>query len=796
MSRLVHDVRHAARTCRRAPLVSTLAIVAFALGIGVTTAVFSIFYGVLLKPLPYPEPDRLVSVYDTQPACATCPASLPKYHDWKARNQVFSVIGGSMGQGYVLTGAGDPVRLQAVRATASLVDVFGVQPALGRWFTEEEDQPHGRKVVVLSHGLWTGRFAQDPAILGRPVTLNGEPYEVIGVMPAAFDHRRAEAFTPLAMTLNPKARGSHFLVTYARMKPGVTVEQAATEMRALGVSLAREFGGNHGVDVRSYREVVVGAVRPQLRLLLGAVIAVLLIGSANVANLLLAAGLARRRELGIRLALGARTGHLARQLVAESAILAATGGALGVLLAFWLLRTFVVLAGTQLPRASTVAIDGRVLLFSAGVTALVGVVCGLWPLVRLRARELAGAVREGDTRTASGAGRQMGNGLVVAEIALAFALLVGGALLVKNLLLLQARDAGITTERVVAFDLSPSGPRYAGPAAVTALYSELNARLSQIGGVQHVGTVSHLPMYRFGNNGEMQIEGRTPWDASDAPLVEYRWYSGDYFKALGIPLVKGRMLDSRDHDPGAQTVLINRAMAEKFWPGEEAIGKRFGQGSDRSQWWEVVGIVGDVRSFGLAARTPYEFYRPLERGDTVAQTVVIRVTSEDPESIIPSAKSIVRSIDPALPVSTVQTMEEVVASSVGQQRLVSAMAGLFALLAALLAMVGVFGVMTYNVRRQRRELGIRLALGAESGAVRRLVVARGLKLALLGTSAGAFVAWLLAGTLQTMLDDVEPKDPLVFAGTAAAVVVAALLASWLPARSAGRTDPMIVLRDS
>ena len=796
MSRLVHDVRHAARTCRRAPLVSTLAIVAFALGIGVTTAVFSIFYGVLLKPLPYPEPDRLVSVYDTQPACATCPASLPKYHDWKARNRVFAVIGGSMGQSYVLTGAGDPVRLQAVRATASLADVFGVQPALGRWFTEEEDRPHGRKVVVLSHGLWTSRFAQDPAILGKPVTLNGEPYDVLGVMPASFDHRRAEAFTPLAMTLNPKQRGSHFLVTYARMKPGVTVEQAATEMRALGVSLAREFGGNHGVDVRSYGEVVVGAVRPQLRLLLGAVIAVLLIGSANVANLLLAAGLARRRELGIRLALGARTGHLARQLVAESAILAATGGALGVLLAFWLLRTFVVLAGTQLPRASTVAIDGRVLLFSAGVTALVGVVCGLWPLVRLRARELAGAVREGDTRTSSGAGRQMGNGLVVAEIALAFALLVGGALLVKNLLLLQARDAGITTERVVAFDLSPSGPRYAGPAAVTALYGELNARLSQIGGVQHVGTVSHLPMYRFGNNGEMQIDGKLPWEASAAPLVEYRWYSGDYFKALGIPLVKGRMLDSRDHDASAQTVLINRAMAEKFWPGEEAIGRRFGQGDDRSQWWEVVGIVGDVRSFGLAARTPYEFYRPLERGDSVAQTVVIRVTSDDPESIVPSAKSIVRSIDPALPVSTVQTMEEVVAASVGQQRLVSAMAGLFALLAALLAMVGVFGVMTYNVRRQRRELGIRLALGAESGAVQRLVVARGLKLALLGTAAGAFVAWLLAGTLQTMLNDVQPKDPLVFAGTAAAVVVAALLASWLPAQSAGRTDPMIVLRDS
>lgn len=796
MSRLAADLRHAVRACLRAPLVNTLAILAIALGIGVTTAVFSIFYGVLLKPLPYPDPDRLVMVYDTQPACPTCPASLAKYHDWKARNQVFAAIGGSMGQSYVLTGAGDPVRLAAVRATASLVDVFGVQPALGRWFTEEEDQPEARKVVVLSNGVWVNRFAADPGILGKALILNDEPHEVLGIMPATFDHRRAEVFTPLAMAVDPGQRGTHFLNTYARMKPGVTVERAATEMRALGDTLAREFGGNHGIDVRSYREAIVGSVRPQLRLLLGAVLAVLLIGSANVANLLLAAGLARRRELGIRLALGARAAHLARQLIAESALLALTGGVLGVLLASWLLRTFVVLAGSQLPRGATVSIDGRVLLFSAALTAAVGVVCGLWPLLRLRAGELAGAVREGDTRTGSGAARQMGNGLVVAEIALAFALLVGGGLMVKNLLLLQARDAGITTERVITFDLAPSGPRYADGSAATALYNEVVARLKEIGGVQHVGTVSHLPMYRYGSNGEMQIDGNTPWDASAAPLVEYRWYSGDYFKALGVPFIKGRLLDSRDQGPDARGVLINRAMAEKFWPGEEALGKRFGQGTDRTRWFEVVGIVGDIRSFGLAAQTPYEFYRPIERGGPQTQTIVIRVADGDPESIIPSARAIVRSIDPALPLGAVQTMEAVVAASVGQQRLISALAGLFGLLAVLLAMVGVFGVMTYNVRRQRRELGIRLALGADTGAVRRLVVARGLKLGIVGSLAGAFGAWILAGTIQSLLDDAQSRDPMIFGGTAAAVLVAAVLASWLPARSAGRTDPMIVLRDS
>jgi putative ABC transport system permease protein len=292
----------------------------------------------------------------------------------------------------------------------------------------------------------------------------------------------------------------------------------------------------------------------------------------------------------------------------------------------------------------------------------------------------------------------------------------------------------------------------------------------------------------------MQVDGTVAWGPNDAPLVEYRWFYGDYFKALGIPLVQGRLLDARDGE-NTRTVLISKAMAEKFWPGESPIGRHFGQGTDRTQWWEVVGVVGDVKSFGLARQSPYEFYRSLEQSTFNAQTVVLRASSGDPSALIPAAREVVRSLDPALPVTRVQTMEEVVGASVGQQRLVSAMAGVFALLAALLAMVGVFGVMTYNVRRQRRELGIRLALGAETSAVRRLVMSRGVKLALVGSAIGAFGAFLLAGTLESMLNDVTPKDPVVFGGTAAAILTAALLASWLPARSAGRTDPMVALRE-
>jgi putative ABC transport system permease protein len=428
------------------------------------------------------------------------------------------------------------------------------------------------------------------------------------------------------------------------------------------------------------------------------------------------------------------------------------------------------------------------------VTLGVGVFCGLWPLVLLRTRQLAAVVREGDTRTASGAGRRLGDGLVVAEIAVACALLVGAGLLVKNLLLLQARETGMRTEGIVAFDVAPSGPRYRAPEQLTAFYRDLYARLAQIDLVERGGLTSHLPMFSFGWNSYFQIEGGAPWGPNDAPLVENRWFYGDYFGTLGVPLLKGRMLDERDRQ-GTRTVLINQAMADKFWPGKDPIGKRFGQGSDTARWYEVVGVIGSIRSFSLDRSAPYEFYRSIEQQGFGGMTVVLRARTEDPTSIMPTVRQIVSSIDPAVPVTRVQTLEQVVADSVGQPRLLSALTGLFASLAGLLAMVGVYGVMAYNVRRQRREFGIRLALGAGQRTVRALVVGRGLVLGCVGVAIGAFGAWLLTGVLRTMLHDVRPTDPSVFAGVALAVLVVTTLASYLPARAAGRVDPMVVLRE-
>jgi putative ABC transport system permease protein len=794
MSRVGQDLRYAVRTALRTKSVAILAIVAFALGIGVTTAVFSIFNGVLLSPLPFPEPEQLVSVYGTQPACATCPASFPKYHDWKTRNQVFSAMGGSTQASFVLTGIGAAEQVNGVATTASLNDVFRVPPQRGRWFTEQEDQFGGPKVVVLAHKFWVRRFNADPSVVGRRLLFDGEGYEVIGVMPASFTHRNGDFYVPLQRKLDPATRGSHFLSTYARLKPEVSLERAIREMRALGETLAREYNYNHGIDVRSYREVVVGQIRGPLQVLMGAVVCVLLIACANVANLLLASGLSRRREIAVRLALGAGQKDVARQLTAEALVLAAAGGTFGLLLAIWIVRVFVTLAANNLPRASTIQVDARVLAFTAAISVLVGVVCGLSPLIRLRLKTLTTALREGDTRTASGSGVTFGNGLVVGEIAVAFALLVGAGLMVKNLLLLERRDAGIVTENVIAFDVSLSGPRYAAPGAVRGFYTELQQRLERLGGVQHVGATSHLPMYRFGFNGEMTREGGNPWGAGENPLVEYRWFHGDYLKALGIPLLRGRVLDSRD-GPNTLSVLVNQSMADKFWPGEDPIGKRFGQGRDVKTYYTVVGVIGSIRSFGLAARTPYEFYRRIDQAPFASMTVVLRSSGADPAALIPSARSIVSSLDPNIPVTGVQLVADVVAASVGQPRLLSALSGLFGALAGLLAMVGVYGVTAYNVRRQRREYGIRLALGADPAAVRWLIIRRGAIVAGVGIAIGAAGGLFLTRLLGSMLHDVKPTDPLVFAGNAVMVLLVSMAACYLPARWAGRVDPALVLRN-
>ena len=786
-------LRHALRALLRRPGYSAVVVLTLMLGIGVTTAVFSIFHAVLLAPLPYPDAGQLVNVFDTQPACATCPASFPKYQDWRSRNQVFAALGGITVRSMVLTGRGDPDRLPAGAATASFHDVFRVRPVLGRWFTEAEDQPGGPKLAVIGHGLWLRLFQASPAALGQKLILDGAPHEIIGVMPPEFRFRRSELFVPLQAKLDPSTRGNHFLPVYARLKPGVSPAEAARQMRALGGELAREFGHNHGIDVRLLSDTVTGSVRTPLNLLLGAVVFVLLIGAANVANLMLAGGIARRRELAVRQSLGATPGALARLLTAEGLLLAVVGGVLGVLLAYWLVAGFTALAAGQLPRTAEIRWSAPVLLFAFGITVAAGLACSLFPVFWLGRRDLAAEVREGDARGGSQSGNRVRAALVVLEIALAFALLAGSALLIKNLVLLRSRDAGVRTQNIATFSVALAGERYGKDAAVLSFYRDLLEGLRSISGVTRAGFISHVPMVDFGWNGEFQIDGDQPWAAKDAPLVEYRWIHGDALAVLGVPLVKGRMIEERD-GAASRAVLINQAMADKFWPGRDPLGRRFGQGSDRSQWYEVAGVIGNVRSYGLAAPQPYEFYRRLEQSAMGRMSAVLEVSGGDPLAVIPQARRAVAAVDTAIPITDVLSMESAVADSLGQPRLLSALTALFGFLAGTLALVGIYSVMAYNVNRQRREFGIRLALGAAPGSLGRFVIGKSLRLAALGIAIGGSAAWAFSGVLKAVLNDVKPADPWVFFGTVAAVLGVAMLAAGIPARAAARVDPAEVLR--
>ena len=804
MLRFVTDCRLAWRSLVRARSVSAFAVTAFALGLGITIAVFTLFYGVLIQPLPFPDPDQLVLVYDVQPACSTCPASMAKYRDWNTRSTSFQAMGGSFTQLLVVTGGGDPERVSAAGATWTLLDVFRTTPQIGRWFSEAEDQPGGPKVAVLSHGYWQRRFGGAADITSKTIVLGGEPHQIIGVMPPSFAHRRAEVFVPVQRAFNPNERGNHFLAITARLKPGVSVEQARLEMKSLGDALMKEFGHNHAIDVVSYYRAVVANVEQPLKVLMGAVVLVLLIATANVANLLLASGLARRRELAVRSALGATRWDLARQLTVESVLLAVVGGAIGLALAHWTVRAFISLAGTSLPRSATIAIDRWVIAFAAALSGIAGVLCGLWPVVRLKTQTLAHAVREGDLRAGtSGGSRRFGQGLIVAEVAIAYALLVGAGLLIKNLASLQARDTGFAAEHVVAFDVAPVGSRYkVAPSgarnnddALKEFYRQLLPRLAAVPDVAAIGATSHLPMYQFGWNGEVTLESGNPWPAKDAPLIERAWVDPGYFPAMQIPIVLGRNFDATDRAGGKPVTIISQRTAEKFWPGENPIGRRFWRDSSRNgQPHEVVGVAHDVRTYGLSSTSPYILYVPIEQESFGAMTIVARVKGDDPTAIIPAVRQVVAAIDPQLPIARVQTMGAVVSQSVTQPRLISALTTLFAALAGILAAVGVYGVMAYNVRRERREFGIRLALGADPARVRRLVVARGVLLGALGVAIGAGVALLLGRTLSSLLSDVAPNDAAVFVVTAAVLLAVALAAAYIPARQAARTDPMVALR--
>jgi putative ABC transport system permease protein len=798
MRRIANDMRMGLRSLRKIRGATALAIVAFALGIGITTAVFSVFYGVLLKPLPYPDADRMVQVFDTQPSCKTCPAGYTKYMDWRTRNSVFEEIAGVWNRVGVVTGLGDADRISIQNATWSVPAVFKVQPMLGRWFTAAEDAPGGDHVVVLGNQYWKDRFGARPSALGQGLVIDGVGYRIVGVMPPNYQIT-AQLFRPLQLKSDPSTRGNHYMSVYARLKPGVSVAQAQKEMVALGGALAKEFGHNHGIDVQSYPERVLGQIRQPLRVLMGAVSLVLVIACANIANLLLAAGTSRRREFALRAAIGATKWDLARQMIVESVALAFAGGILGLGVAALGVQAFVVLGDQIVPRAATVSVDGTVVLFALGLSLATGVFCALWPVIRLDPARLAMAVREGDTRGGTdAASRRFGSGLVIAEIAIAFSLLVGSGLLVKDLLTLESRSLGFETERLIAFDLPLAGDKYSNADAVRAFYDDLLPKLAAVPRVERVAATRNLPVYNVGWNSEMQVEGGNPWPAGGAPLIEQAPVTPDYFAVFGMPIRAGRAFDQRDRQGAEPVTIITKGTAEKFWPGQNPIGKHIAYGGGpvgpNNPWIAVVGIVDDSRSFGYQGKVPYQMYFPAAQSPSAAMSIVLRVAAEDPAVVMADVRAVVKSVNPSLPVSKVQTLNSVVSKSVSQPRLISTLTAVFGAMAGIMAAVGVYGVMAYNVRRDRRQYGIQLALGAQPSQVRRAIVSRGLTLGSLGIAIGGVGAYWLTNFLKSLLTDVKPTDPWIFAGTALSLLVVSVAACAWPAFQAGRTDPMVALR--
>lgn len=793
MHTILQDVRFGSRLFAKSPGFAVLAVAALALGIGANTAVFSVVYGVLLKPLPYPEPDRLVAVFDTQPDCKTCPASFPKYIDWRDQNRVFEAIGGSVPTSAIMTGRGDPERISTARMTATLFRTLGVAPLMGRWFSEEEDHPGGPSVVILGHGFWVDRLGRNPKVLGTTIVLDDVPRTIVGVMPAGFAHRNAAVFVPLARRFDESQRNSHFLATYGRLKPGVTVEQAKREMIALGRRLAREHGNNHGIDVQPLARQVIGDAATPLLVLLASVTFVLLIACANVANLLLARSSARRREVAVRTALGATRWRLVRQLLTESLMLAMAGASLGLGLAFAAVRAFVASAPPIVPRMTTIGIDWPVLLFTLGVACATGVLFGLAPILHTRGERAGDALKEEAGRSGGGSGsRRTGNALVVAEIALAIVLLAGAGLMARSLANLQRQDVGISTERVIAFDLALPEARYGDDARLRAFFDRAFEAIRAVPGVQSVGATSLLPLRAFGSNAYFTIEGKTLWKDNEAPLAEVRLVGGDYYQTMGIRLVRGRLFGPQDIDPAHTVVIINEALARRCWPGEDPVGKRIQ--IDTPDWSEVVGVVGDVRGQSPALEPAYEVAFPLAQGPQRTMTIAVRTTFQDPRGVLAGIRQAVAAVDPAQPLSKIETMEEVVNNSLSRPRVLSILIASFAGLAAVLALVGVYGLMAYAVSQQARELGIRMAMGAGPAALTRMVLTRGVCLAAGGIALGLASALALTRLMRSILYDVSPADPTVLGVACVGVLAATLGACYLPARAAARVDPIQTLR--
>jgi putative ABC transport system permease protein len=794
----------------KAPAFFTVAVLTLALGIGANSAIFSFVDAALLKPLPYENPERILQIWEKPPGGGNNVVSAMNFLDWQSQASSVEAMTATTGGSLTLTGHGDPVLLRAGRVSAGYFNVFAVAPFLGRTFAPDEDTPGKDHVVVLSHRLWAAQFGSDPGIVGKSLTLDGEPYSVIGVMPArsAFDRSFSQLWRPLAFKPSERTRNFHWLAVVARLKPGVTIEKARSELDAIGARIAVDFPDSNkgwGVSTLRYMDVVVGQqLQRSLYVLLAAVGMLLLIGCANVANLVLARGTAREREVAVRAALGAGRGRLVRQFLAENILLAMVGGLLGVGLGYGLMMGLkFMLPPFYLPAAIDVAMDLRVLAFTLALAVTTGIVFGLAPALSATKLDLAGAMKEGGRGAAGDSGRRrLRSALVVVEVALAFILLTGGGLLVRSFFRMMQVELGFNPANVLTLRLPIASDRFPDSSQLSTYVRQMVTRINAVPGVIGAASTDSLPLEGFSNGMPFLIAGRDQVDRANRQACGFKMVHADYFRVLGIQVIRGRGLTDRDVKGTPPVAVINQSFLKRFMADTDPIGQRLliqdiipGQPQLGQEIpWEIVGVIADERTSTLEGTVRPGVYVPIEQSPSTFVNMVVRSAIE-PATLSRAITEAIHELNRNQVVSDVRTLEEMKSTSVASTRLRTTLLAVFAALALLLSAIGIYGVISYTVAQRTHELGVRAALGASAKALIGMVVSNGMALTLVGLVLGIAGALGLTRLLGTLLFGVSPRDPVTLGGAAAILAAVALLACYVPARRAARMDPLVALRE-
>ena len=809
MEGLLKDIRYGVRSLLKHPAFTAIVVVTLAVGIGASSAIFSVVNTVLLRPLPYRQADRIVAIQELTKDGKRVQVTPANFLDWRAQNTVFEQLAAILTRPANLALADTAARIDLAMTSANFFSVFGVEPQRGRFFIPTDEQAGHAPVVVISDGLWQRRFGGDASLVGKPITLDGASYTVVGIAPAGFQYPdKTDVWLPpfrLAPAMNERmdptqVRGFGMLAAVALLKPGVGVQQAASEMETITTRLRQQYPDTNN---RRFNRVVslhthlVGETGPMLLLLFGAVGFVLLIACANVANLLLASAATRQKELAIRTALGASRLRLIRQLLTESVILALTGGAIGFLLALWGVALMTRLLPQDFPRAGEIKLDWRVLGFTLVASVVTGILFGFAPSLQLSKTDVQDSLKEMG-RGVSGSRRhnRLRNLLIVAEVALSVVLLVGAGLLFRSFLQLQAVNTGFTPQQVLTARLTPAGANYRTDADYIAFYNKTIQRISTTPGVAVVGAINTLPLDK-GPTAGFRIEGRPPLTPDKWPGGNYRTVSTDYFRAMNIPIVQGRAFSDRDTETAPLVMIVNQALAKRDFPDENPIGKRIGLGNNDAKgqpvWWEIVGVAADVRSLELREAATPEFYLSALQDSFGSMFVVIRSTVE-PTGVAGAIRQAAAEADKSAAVSDIKTMDHIVSDAVTQPRFNLFLLGLFSGIALLLSAAGIYGVTAYSVAQRTHEFGIRMALGAQVGDVLRMIIRQGMLLILVGVAVGLAASFALTRLLRTLLFGVSVTDPLTFVAITFLLTLVALIACYVPARRATKVDPLTALR--